>query len=311
MRIPTKLHGVADYSTAAMLLAAPALLRQDVRSAAIMRAVGGGILATSLLTDYELGVRRRVPMPVHLALDAACGAVLAAAPWVLGTARRGPREWLPGVLVGVGELAGAALTERTPGDRRQGATAARTEQTAPAGSGTLAGPPTPPRAVPPLETPGPSVNAPRQPESETERAERADALTHGSEFDALDAADPAVAEALLGADPEVAALFVESTLESRGEHDLVSDEEAAAAMEAREIGGPRTTDSADPAMDAVYQAGGGEREGFELAEDDLIRNATHDAQGANPLRDAFAPEVESDASGAEYGEADDLPERDR
>jgi hypothetical protein len=65
-------------------------------------------------------------------------------------------------------------------------------------------------------------------------------------------------------------------------------------------------DAADPAMDPVYQAGGGEQEGFEAAERDLIENASHGNQTGNPLRDAFTPEVESDRSTAVYGESDEL-----
>jgi hypothetical protein len=59
-------------------------------------------------------------------------------------------------------------------------------------------------------------------------------------------------------------------------------------------------------MRPVYEAGGGEQEGFELAERDLIRNASHDDGAGYPERDAFTPERESDLSAAEYGEADEI-----
>ena len=54
----------------------------------------------------------------------------------------------------------------------------------------------------------------------------------------------------------------------------------------------------------MYEAGGGEQDGWEQAERDLIENASHGDGHGNPLRDALEPEVESDLSGAEYGEAD-------
>lgn len=64
-------------------------------------------------------------------------------------------------------------------------------------------------------------------------------------------------------------------------------------------------DSDDPAMDPVYQAGGGEQEGFEAAEADLVENATHGEGGGDPRRDRISPEVEADPSGAVYGEPDE------
>lgn len=61
----------------------------------------------------------------------------------------------------------------------------------------------------------------------------------------------------------------------------------------------------------VEEAGGGEAEGFEQAEEQLERNASHADAGASPASDAFAPEVESDRAGAEYGEADEATHRDQ
>ena len=61
----------------------------------------------------------------------------------------------------------------------------------------------------------------------------------------------------------------------------------------------------------VEEAGGGESEGFEQAEQQLERNATHEDSGGSPQDDAFTPEVESDQAGAEYGEADEATHEDR
>ena len=87
--------------------------------------------------------------------------------------------------------------------------------------------------------------------------------------------------------------------------DRVAEEEAAAARDAGRIGGiAGDEDDFDPQMRPVYEAGGGEAEGFEQAEADLIDNAQHGDGRGDPIGDAFPPEIESDRSGIEYGDAD-------
>jgi hypothetical protein len=139
--------------------------------------------------------------------------------------------------------------------------------------------PEPVRATAPVDTPGPSVTPPGRDEggSETERAEAAEATVP----------DPAPDD-----DP------------------LVAEEEAAAAAEAGAIGGPRLHDADDPAFEAAYEAGGGESEGFEVAERELEENATHGNGRADPIRDAMTPELESDEQTAIDGEADEIIEAD-
>ena len=112
-RIPTSVHGVIDYVTGAALLAAPVLfrLKDQPASAAAARVAGANVLATSSVTDYEASVANVVPMRTHLALDAASGAALAASPFVLGYSKGGTRYWLPHVVVGLQEIAVAALTK--------------------------------------------------------------------------------------------------------------------------------------------------------------------------------------------------------
>ena len=94
--------------------------------------------------------------------------------------------------------------------------------------------------------------------------------------------------------------------------DVRAEREAeAAAREAGGIGG-RAPEDEDPAQRPIDEAGGGVSEGFEQAEADLRENAEHGSAGArDPSLDAFPPEVESDRSGAEYGEADGARTEDR
>ena len=101
------------------------------------------------------------------------------------------------------------------------------------------------------------------------------------------------------------------------EPDFATRQEREAAAEAAAIGGaPADVGGADfdepigEALRPVYEAGGGDAEGFELAERDLVRNASHDDGGAFPERDAFTPETEADRSPAEYGEADEERQQD-
>jgi hypothetical protein len=268
--ISTKLHGALDYAGGAGSLAAPRVLR-DRRASAILAVAGVGTLVTSGLTDYELGIRRVLPMRVHLAADAATGALLLAAAGLLRHRGASLVDCAPLALVGATELAASVLTERVPGDKpaaTSGGTAGM------AGTSAAEGPPL---APPPIETPGPSVTPPETPESDVERAERADAAV------TPDQGGSATGDA------------------------LVAQEASAAAAEAARIGGVVPADAEDPATDPVYQAGGGEQDGWEQAERDLIENATHGDGHANPERDALSPELESDRSTAVYGESDSLP----
>jgi len=92
---------------------------------------------------------------------------------------------------------------------------------------------------------------------------------------------------------------------------LVSEEELAAAAEAARIGGRRPDyaiddDHRDESWRPLEEAGQGEAEGFELAEHDLIEEASHGEGARSPERDAFAPEAESDEVDAVYGEPDEI-----
>lgn len=66
----------------------------------------------SLLTNYELGLVKMLPIPLHLALDAASGVLLASSPWLFGFASKGSRYWLPHALVGATGVL-AAVTSKT------------------------------------------------------------------------------------------------------------------------------------------------------------------------------------------------------
>lgn len=114
--IPTRVHGVLDYVMGLLLIASPWLfdfLGNDTATL-IPVMLGAGALIYSAFTDYELGVVKRLPMRVHLGLDAASGLLLAAAPWLFGFA---DYVWVPHVVLGLVEVVAAATTSRTPSYR--------------------------------------------------------------------------------------------------------------------------------------------------------------------------------------------------
>ncbi len=114
--IPSRVHGVLDYVNGAILLAAPELLRtkNEPRATLVSRVAAAGATVSTLMTNFELGVVKVVPMPVHLVVDALSGALLTGAPWLLGYARGGTRYWWPHAIVGAAEVLAAAATKTEP-----------------------------------------------------------------------------------------------------------------------------------------------------------------------------------------------------
>jgi hypothetical protein len=119
--IPTKAHGAVDLATGPALIAAPTLLKMNGNTGATIppRVVGSAATLYALLTDYEFGLKRVVPMRAHLALDALGGVALAATPFLTGASKRGLRHWLPHTLLGANEVFLALTTkDRPPKPRR-------------------------------------------------------------------------------------------------------------------------------------------------------------------------------------------------
>ncbi len=108
--IPTRVHGMLDYLAGVILIAAPWLLGFADGGAEQWVFVIVGVLniGSSLMTDYELGVAKVIPMGTHLALDMGKGAVLASSPWLFGFA---DQIWWPHLLFGVVEIVVPLLTQ--------------------------------------------------------------------------------------------------------------------------------------------------------------------------------------------------------
>jgi len=95
---------------------------------------------------------------------------------------------------------------------------------------------------------------------------------------------------------------VEEMDEILADRQLVEEEAEAAAAEAAGVGGDAPVESDDPAQQPLIEAGEGESEGFELAEQKLVDIASHGDQHRFP--DSVVPPPE-ELESVERGEADE------
>ena len=104
--IPTKFHAPLDYIVGAVLIAGPWIFQYSDSGAAtaISVVLGIGLIAYSLVTNYELGVWKVAPMAVHNLTDIVAGALLAVSPWLFGYADDGANFWVPFVVIGVAAI---------------------------------------------------------------------------------------------------------------------------------------------------------------------------------------------------------------
>jgi hypothetical protein len=70
--------------------------------------LGIAVIVYSLMTDYEYGVAAVIPMPTHLGLDIAGGALLAVSPWLFGFA---DIVYWPHLVVGLLEIGIGIMTK--------------------------------------------------------------------------------------------------------------------------------------------------------------------------------------------------------
>jgi uncharacterized membrane protein HdeD (DUF308 family) len=104
--IPTKFHAPLDYIVGVALIAAPWLFQFSEHTAATIVPIvlGIGLIAYSLITDYELGVWKVAPMAIHNLIDIVAGSVLAASPFIFGFADESANVWVPHVVVGLAAI---------------------------------------------------------------------------------------------------------------------------------------------------------------------------------------------------------------
>jgi uncharacterized membrane protein HdeD (DUF308 family) len=125
--IPTKFHAPLDYIVGVALIASPWIFQFSEHTAATVVPIvlGIGLIAYSLITDYELGVWKIAPMAVHNLIDIVAGAFLALSPWLFGFADESANVWVPHVVVGLAAVfLGLATIQQGYSYRRSATTAA-------------------------------------------------------------------------------------------------------------------------------------------------------------------------------------------
>src|SRR5829696_10470689 len=103
--IPLRLHQMVEPLMAILLIAAPWLFGfSDVNSATIVSvAIGAAMLVGGMMTRWRFSLVKLIPLRVHFVWDLALGAILIAAPFVLGDSDNGAATRFL-VIVGVLEL---------------------------------------------------------------------------------------------------------------------------------------------------------------------------------------------------------------
>jgi hypothetical protein len=119
--ISSKTHAIIDYIHAGTNFLAGALFRKsNTRASNAAFALGAGVLANALMTDYQLGVFRVYSFKVHGILDYGVAATSAALPALLGIQDTPEANYFYGQ--GAGETVIAGITDYTDDSGARGNT---------------------------------------------------------------------------------------------------------------------------------------------------------------------------------------------
>jgi hypothetical protein len=114
--INSEMHGYIDYLMGLVLIAIPFLFAiPDGVPTTLLIVLGTATIVYSLITNYELGLVKVLPMKVHLFIDVVSGLLLIAAPWLFGFADI--ISW-PFVVLGMLEVGAALMTKNKPFSNR-------------------------------------------------------------------------------------------------------------------------------------------------------------------------------------------------
>ena len=135
--ISPRVHGILDYMTAGLMVTLPRVMGWSKSATALMDASAAAATVYSLMTRYELGVVKVLPLKAHLAMDAVSGASLIGAAAMMEDEDLEVRCTMASI--GAWEIGASLLTRTTgPGESEggqteQGRQATSMPQAAPAG----------------------------------------------------------------------------------------------------------------------------------------------------------------------------------
>jgi hypothetical protein len=115
MKIISKFnHGILDYASSIMLLSAPNLFGfADIGgpSVWILRFAGLTMLLQALMTDYDLGLVRLIPITMHLMADYILAMFLVSSPWLFGFDARPIAGTVTAIVMGLLAFGVALMTQ--------------------------------------------------------------------------------------------------------------------------------------------------------------------------------------------------------
>lgn len=107
--ISTRMHGIIDYTWAAAASSMAGRMERAGSTTRLLRGAANAATASALVTNYECGAVRLLPMKGHLAVDALLCSALVASPLFLPASER--RHAVVPVLLGIAGLVTGMLTQ--------------------------------------------------------------------------------------------------------------------------------------------------------------------------------------------------------
>lgn len=111
--ISRKMHGVADYTYAALSAVLPEIagFEEEEKAKMLCRVISGGTLAYTLLTRAEWGLFKIIPFKTHLTIDFTAGGFVLSAPWLFKFSenKKARNTFLA---LGITSIAASLLTQR-------------------------------------------------------------------------------------------------------------------------------------------------------------------------------------------------------